>query len=158
MKVFDFLKSRITPDPRPPTLRERPIRSNHVEMRRFAEDKRACEDPVGAVKDMCDGKMSPRAAEAVRAVYPRLFQQMQEELIETISAMDTLVPFPRLVRAALVFPDLPLDTKTSPTYLASRQGEYDEARQQAPAQPPTGGGAQLRLSNQEELGGRRAMR
>lgn len=156
MRKLEYLQSLVTLDPRAPTLRPRPIQANHVEMQRFGEAKYALEAPVEAIKHVIDGLMSPRAAEAVRAVFPRLFQSMQEELIEAVTESDAVIPQDRLIRASLVFPDVPLDTTTRPEYGAARQAEYAQAK--AAPTPAPSGGAQLKLSQNEELGGRRAMR
>lgn len=157
MRKLEYLHSQVPADPRPPTVRQKDPRPNMVEVRRFCEAKRACEQPVESIKDVIDGKASPRATEAVRTVFPRLFQAMQEELLEKMAELETPIPFARLVRAALVF-DIPLDHQTSPEYGAARQAEYAAAAQAA-TQPTPGGGPQLQLSNQEAFGATgRAMR
>src|SRR5690606_2068760 len=155
MAKLEYLKSQLPPDPRVATVRPREATANLVEVRRFAEVKRAVEEPVEAIKDVIDGRMSPRAAEAVRQVFPRLYQAMADELVEKLSESDLPIPFERLVRAALAFPDVPLSVNTRPEYGAERQAEYAQARQ-TPQTPS--GGPKLRLSPQEELGPRRALR
>ena len=156
IRKLEYLAGEIPKDPRPPTVRQRPYVPNPAEMRRFTEKVFATEYPVDAMSRVFDGQMSPSAADAVRAVYPRLFQQMQEELVERMAASDDPPDRDKLVRAALVF-DVPLDPSVMPAFFAARQAEYAAAKQQA--QPQTGGGPQLALSNQEELGvNRRATR
>lgn len=156
IRKLEYLAGEIPKDPRPPTVRQRPYVPNPAEMRRFTEKVFATEYPVDAMKRVFDGQMSPSAADAVRTVYPRLFQQMQEELVERMAASDDPPDRDKLVRAALVF-DVPLDPSVMPAFFAARQAEYAAAKQQA--QPQTGGGPQLALSNQEELGvNRRATR
>jgi hypothetical protein len=153
MAQLEYLHSVAPADPRGPTVRPSETRVNSVEIRRFAEQKRAVEAPVEHVKDMIDGRASPLGVEAIKKVYPRLYQQMQDELVDKLSEATGPIPFARLIRAALVF-DVPLDTKTTPEYGGARQAEYAEARQTA--QPtPTSGGPELRLSNLEEPGSRR---
>jgi hypothetical protein len=156
MRKLESLNGVVSVDPRAPTVRPSAVRANAVEIKRFTEHKYALENPVEAIKHVLDGVMGPHAADAVKEVFPRLFQSMQEELVELLAESDEPIGFDRLVRAALVF-DIPLDHQTRPEYVAARQTEYDEAK--AAAQPPTPSGGQLRLSPQEELGSmRRAMR
>lgn len=156
MRQLEYLHSQVPADPRPPTIRPREPRPNLAEARRLGEQIYACERPVEAIKDVLDGNLSPLAANAVKAVFPRLFQAMQEQLVEKLAEAGADVSFDRLCRAALVF-DVPLSTQTSPEYIAARQAEYAAAKQATQATPT--GGAQLRLSQLEEPGAaRRAMR
>lgn len=157
IRKLEYLASQMPKDPRPPTLRPRPYQPNPVELQRFAEKKFAVDYPIEAIKHVLDGTMSPAAADAVKAVYPRLFQNMQSELVERIAESTVPLDWNRLVTASLVF-DVPLDHMALPVYAASRQAEYAQAAQAA-TQPPPGGGPQIRLSKNEESGPlRRAMR
>ncbi len=149
MKQLTYLGAQVKTDPRPPTITGKPARPSRSEVYHFAEQKRAVENPVETVKDFIDGKVGPAIIDAVKTVYPRLFQSMQEQLIEKLATLDTPVAFPRLVRAAMVF-DLPLTNATTPRYGFERQAEYAQAKQQAPSPSPSG--PQLQLSKQEQLG------
>jgi hypothetical protein len=158
MRQLEYLASIVDHDPRAPTaLQSKGAPVSMAKVKALAEAKRACEDPVGSVKDIVEGRASPKAAEAIKAVFPRLFQQMQEELLEKLAVLETPLPYAKLLRTALVF-DIPINQQTTPRYAADRQAEYVAAREAA-KQPTPSGGPQLRLSNQEELGmNRRAMR
>ncbi len=150
MRQLEFLRGIVDFDPRAPTIRQKDAPVSMAKVKALAEAKRACEDPVGSIKDIVDGRASPKAAEAIKAVFPRLFQQMQEELLEKLAETETVLPFAKLVRTALIF-DIPIDQQTSPRYAADRQAEYVAAKQAA-KQPTPSGGPELRLSKQEELG------
>ncbi len=156
MAKLGYLHKLVSTDPRAPTAVGKPASANRVEVQRFAEAKRAVENPVESVKDFIDGLVGPAVVEAVREVFPRLYQSMQEQLVDALTEADVPVAFGRLVRAAMVF-DIPLTNPTTPRYGFDRQAEYAEAK--AAQQQPNPGGGQLRLSKQEELGSnRRAMR
>lgn len=157
IRKLEYLAGEAPKDPRPITIRRTPYTPNPVELQRFSEKVYATERPVDAIKQVFDGVLSPAAAEAVKAVFPRLFQSMQDELVERLSEAVEPPAWEKLVRAALIF-DLPLDPSVVPSYSAARQAEYEEQQQQQ-APTPTGGGPQLALSKLEESGPlRRAMR
>lgn len=155
MRKLDFLAGVMPQDPRPPTLRPTPYQYPLAELRRFADAIRAVSDPVGAVLEQAaHGSVTPVAAEALRTVFPRLYSQIQEELIEQVATSSKPIPYERRSNLALVF-DVPLDGTMTPEYRSARQQEYAMAAQAA----PPAGGPQLKLSAQEELGPvRRAMR
>lgn len=151
MRKLEYLHSLVSTDPRAPTITGRRAEPNRVEVNRFAEAKSAVENPVESIKDFIDGHVGPAVVDAVKAVFPRLYQSMQEQMVEKLSELDGDVAYPRLVRAALVF-DLPLSHATTPQYANARQAEYAAQAQAAPQ--PNPGGAQLRLSQMETLGTR----
>ena len=163
VRKLQYLAEKMPKDPRPPIGVGAPYRPNPAELRRFAETVRAVEDPIGAMADVADGLASPAAAQAVRDVYPRLFAQMQQDLVdrmaeepETVRAM----PYDRKVRVSLAF-DIPLDHSLTKESMAARQAEYAPAQQAAQAAKMSGGGsaAAPKLSALEETGlNRRMMR
>lgn len=155
MRRFDFLAGVMPQDPRPPTLRPRPYQHPIADLSRFADAVRAVSDPVGAVLEHAvHGSVTPVMAEALRVVYPRLYAQIHEELVEQVATSPKPISHERRSRLALVF-DVPLDGTMTPEYRSARQQEYAAAAQAA----PPAGGPQLKLSAQEELGPvRRAMR
>jgi ADP-ribosyltransferase exoenzyme len=155
MRRFAFLVGVMPKDPRPPTLKPTPYQYPISDLSRFAEAVRAVRDPVGVIEAAFHDAVSPVAAEALRVVYPRFYQQVQEELIEQVASSSKPIPYNRKNNLGLVF-DVPLDGTMTPDYRAARQAEYAMAAQ---ASTPPAGGPQLSLSKQEELGQvRRAMR
>src|SRR5690606_17556716 len=68
-----YLAEQLPKDPRPPILRFTPYQPSPVELQEFAEKQYAVDRPVEAIGHVLAGKMSPAAADAVRAVFPRLF-------------------------------------------------------------------------------------
>jgi GNAT superfamily N-acetyltransferase len=153
---FDFLLGVMPQDPRPPMLKPTPYQYPIAELRRFADALWAVTEPLSVLDDLMVGAVSPIAAKALREVFPRFYQQIQEELIEQVATSSKPIPYERKGNLALVF-DVALDGTMTPEYRAARQQEYVMAAQAAP--PAGGGGPQLKLSQQDELGPmRRAMR
>lgn len=153
MRRLGFLASQLPPDNSTPTTRQVPTAYSPTAIRRFSEAVAVVHDPVAAMERMAAGDVNPFAAEALRAVYPKLFGQLQEGIVEQISS-GAVPSHAQKTAIGLVF-DIPMDGTMTPDYRAARQMEYAMAAQ---AQPPPSGPT-LKLSRQEELGAvRRAVR
>lgn len=106
-------------------------------MQQFARYVEAAEEPAGVLEAAARGEsVSIEAAETLRKVYPRLYQEAQRRLIEKITDGDSKMTHARKVQAALLF-DLPI--AGSPDYAAFLQEPYQaQAISQQPAAPPLG--------------------
>jgi len=150
-----WLAGQVPKDPRPPTVKPVPYRPNAAELQRFSDAVRASTEPLTVLHDLAIGAVSPVAALALREVFPRFFQQIQDELVEQVSEAPKSMPYPMMTRLSLVF-DVPLDNTMAPEYLARRRAEDAVAMQSA--QPPASG-PKMQTSKQSEFGAiRRAMR
>lgn len=93
------------------------------------------------LEDAAAGRhVSMEAAETLRVVYPRLYQEAQRRLIEQATTGEAKIPFERRVQLSLLF-DLPMDPSMEPGYAAALQETYkpapvpQQAAQPLPGQP-----------------------
>ncbi len=105
----------------------------------FAKYVEAANDPAAVLEQAASGQMvSLEAAETLRVVYPRLYQEAQKRLIEQATTGEKTIPFKRRVQLSILF-DLPMDASMSPEYAFAMQEPYQaQAISQQAAQPPPG--------------------
>jgi ADP-ribosyltransferase exoenzyme len=156
VRKLEWLAGLLPRETAAPTLRPEPRPASPADIERLAVGIAATADPIGYVLGgILRGAVSPLAVQALREVFPRLYSQMQAEVLEQVASSEKPLSYNRKRNLSLVF-DLPLDATLQPEYVAARQEEWTAATQAA--QPPAGG-PQLKLSSQSELGPmRRAMR
>ena len=106
----------------------------------FARRWEAVNDPAAAYERLAHEQdmISLEAAEALRAVYPQMFAQAQQRVMENIARSDAPVPYRKRVQMTLLY-QLPLDAALSPDNLKITQSVFERkmvAPPGAPATPP----------------------
>lgn len=99
----------------------------------------AAEDPAAVLEDAAAGRaVSMEAAETLRTVYPRLYQEAQKRLIQQATTGEAKIPFARRVQLSLLF-ELPMDSSMDPAYAGYLQSAYQpKPVSQQPAVAPPG--------------------
>lgn len=126
-KKLDYLYETAPKDPRPPGLIKRSYRPDPVELSRWARIIRAVETPLSVLEDAVSGRLTYDAAKALRAVYPRIFAEVQEHLIEQVPSMD--IPYKRRVQLSILF-DAPIDETMRPEFIGAMQAGFTEEKPQ----------------------------
>lgn len=99
----------------------------------FQRSVAACDDPAGVLETLASGKtVTFEAAEALRNVYPRLFQTAQMQVVKRAQDVKTPLPYAKRVQLSILF-QVPLDGTMAPQYQAALSVPY-----QAPQGKPTG--------------------
>jgi hypothetical protein len=121
---IEFLASKL---PRRPELgvlvgpdRWRP---SSMEMRKFARYVAATEDPYGVVERLTDGMVTPEDAEAVQAVYPEIHADVTRQILETLPARKSTLPYRRQL-ALSIFTGVPIAASTDPMVIAALQATF----------------------------------
>jgi hypothetical protein len=108
-------------------------------IRTWSKYVEAAEDPAGILEDAAAGRsVSMEAAETLKSVYPRLYQEAQKRLIQQATAGEVKIPFNRRIQLSLLF-ELPMDASMDPAYASYLQAPYQAAPvSQQPATPLPG--------------------
>lgn len=125
------------------------------DIRGFGEFVKGATHPLETIEAAFDGRISPQAAEAVRTLFPNLFNQMQEQLAENAPALRKKLSLEERTRLSVLF-QTPLDSTMDPTFRgfiseqnALRAQEMQEQQQtagsssRASSPTPTTGAEQL---------------
>lgn len=122
--------------PDPPALQIGPDRSRppDMEIRRWAREVRATEDPESVEERLARGTVTPEEARAYRAVYPERFAALQREIFAAAPLLDKTLPMSKKVALSL-FTGIPVTPAMQPNVLAVLQATFD-------VEPGSAGGTQ----------------
>lgn len=90
------------------------------ELDTFLRYARAVENPLSIVEDLENLTVTPEAVEAIRTVYPALYQQMQVEILEEFSQAEKPPPYEVRLTLGTLF-DLTTDPSLEPEFLSMLQ-------------------------------------
>ena len=118
-RALAFLESKLPrPEPTGPLAGLRtPSASEMATYRRYAE---AVEKPQRLLEQAAHGRVTPEAVEAVSTVYPELFAQMQNAVMDKIAEMKGIVPYQQRLALSLILGQ-DLDGSSLPPALAANQ-------------------------------------
>lgn len=114
-----------------------------MEMRTWARYVAAVEDPGGVVERLADGSVTPEDAETMRTVYPEMYADIQQQILQQLPTLRATLPYQRRL-AFSVFSGVPVDPTLDPNVLSRLQSSFameegTEQGTQAPrAQPAFG--------------------
>ncbi len=108
-------------------------RPNDVDLDRFNRYREAIESPAKALKNMAQGYVSPEQLEAIKAVYPTMYSELQEKINERLmSAKKPLSYQQKLAVMSIIGP--------SAIGMSQAQQHILQATFQAPGNEDPGGG------------------
>lgn len=105
---------------------------------RFQKYLLAIETPTSIITDMLQGRLSRESVEAVRAVYPKLYEQIRNEVIEGTASLDKPLPIERAVQIGILF-DAPTHWSLEPAALKTLQATYEQNGAEASVAPEPSG-------------------
>ena len=112
-------------------------RVSDAEVNKFLRYARAVEDPISVLQDAARGDVTREGVEALRAVYPKMYQRLVTNVVEAIADLDKPPPMSSLVQMSLVLGQ-PLHFSMRPEFIAAHQQMYAAAKQQqAQPRPPS---------------------
>jgi hypothetical protein len=156
--------NKVSPKPPPPSPFDKSTwRPPRTEATDFARRYAVAMDPVQALEQVEQRCLTPEAAEAFKAVYPLLFEQTRNRLLDKAPALQQKLPRSQLTRMSILF-DIPLDSALEPATLAMTQAAFattrpaDPTQQQTPPAPSIAGSTNLTALYQTGSDRRAAMR
>lgn len=145
-RAVQFLDSKIPPgarrrrDPLQPNITKDMIASD-PEIRKFMTYARAVNDPLVLLDDMQAGQLTVETVEAVREVYPGVFEQIQTRVMTEVSNATKPVPYDARLQLGILL-DIPTDPSLTPSYIARMQSLYQTQPDQGAGAPPQPTGPQ----------------
>lgn len=126
------------------------------EVARFEKYLEAVTDPIAAVHRIADGNVTRESAEAIKAVYPALYADIQEQIQQVLAdaqAEGREVPFDVRISLGLFF-ETPTDQALDPRMLAAIQGAVNTPEiEHAPIAPkrPLNTNSRAHMTNMQRL-------
>lgn len=102
--------------------------ASRSEIAKFERYVRAVEEPLSAIEDLKEGRMSPEAVEALKEVYPQIFAQIQQTVLQRIADNKQPVSHQAKLQLGLLL-GIPTTPSLTPDSIMRSQALY------APSQP-----------------------
>lgn len=122
-RALQFLYDKAPKDPSPgkilsPKLRRyRPSDSEVAQWERYVA---AIEKPMTVLDDFRHGRVSYEGVEAIRAVYPKSFQEITGQLTEHLAELREDLPYKKRLQVSILF-GVPVESAMEPAFLAYMQ-------------------------------------
>lgn len=158
MRAVQFLASKAEKPPKAGPLAQE-WHPSQAEIAKFNRYQEAVQDPTALLKHVHRGDLTPEHVEAVRTVYPQLFQQMTQDLLEEAASSRTPVPYTARVMLGLAT-GTDLDGSLNPASIARNQAILRGPSAKSPSslpggQPSVKGLEKLTIANRSQLPSRR---
>lgn len=135
--ALNFLSSKLPNDP----LAARKInpqfskwKPSDLELRRFERYLAAVDDPMSVLDDMNRGIIAPEGVETLKAVYPRLYQEIHGQMMEQIGELQAELPYKQRLQLSIMF-GLPTDPSLNPSTIARLQSNFAPQQEQQMRKP-----------------------
>lgn len=137
-KAAMFLAAKVPKDPTPPSIipqQRDKWQPSKADIAKFARYARAVDDPTTVLDDLKHGRLSSEGVEAMREVYPKLYESVRQSLVERVGELKKDLPYDARVQLSLLF-GVPLDPTLDPGFVNAIQSGYKQTPQtHAPTQP-----------------------
>lgn len=128
-----FLDSKIPKDPyNADALSSDDFTPSKVELMEYSDYAQAVFKPKTLIKQIETASINPRTVEAIRAVYPKMYDDVLGKVMQSLADSGNKIPYAQRVQLGLLF-DIPSTKAMQPDYLA-RIMSYN-APQQEQTQP-----------------------
>lgn len=107
------------------------------EMHAFLRRARVVDDPMSVLDDVRDGRISGEAVDALRTVYPRLYQQITQAVVRELAASGAEPSYQQRIALAVLL-GVPTDPSLTPSHMritAQAFAVLNEYAQAAASQP-----------------------
>jgi hypothetical protein len=125
---------------------KRPWKPSSAEVARFSRYLSAVTSPANVLEDMAAGAVAPESVEALRAVYPALFADVQQRLSERLARHGTALDYHQRLAVRHVLGATAVDGPSAAartlTLQANLSGEGGRQQGQRPSSPTPGNVAQ----------------
>ena len=143
---LSFLESKIPKDPYNPGVYPDDFVPSPVEMSHYGDYVQAVMKPKIILKQMSEGNINPRTVEAIKAVYPKMYDDLLTQVTGQLMKPEK-ASFQARIQLGILF-GIPSVKAMQPDYLA-RMAALKQP-QQAQQQQPQGNMAALNASNREQ--------
>lgn len=144
--------------PKNPIIGEEIIKNEWVpsdsELSAWKRRIEAVDNPIKAIEDVANGVGSHEAVEAIKEVYPNIYQEAVRQLISKIADNKKEIPYQKRLQLSMLT-GAPLDYSVNPEFVGKMQGMFKKPEPSTPqGQPMSGDLYKNTLSRSQELGAR----
>lgn len=120
-----------------PGLAKKQFTPSDVEISKFERYVRAVNSPLTVVEDMANGDITREGVEAIRVVYPDLYNRIRNTVMEKVSSSENPLNYSQRLQLGILL-DLPTDESLVPQNIITLQSQFAPEEEQ-PAGPGSSG-------------------
>lgn len=131
VNAIDFLETKLPKNPSPETsfdLLRRRWQPSSMEIAKFERYAEAVFNPTSVLDDLESGAMTREQVEALRAVYPELYKEIQSQVMETLPKLEKEISYDKRLQLGILL-DIPTDQSLIPEHIAGLQASYAQGQQ-----------------------------
>lgn len=136
-----------------PLVREK-FKPSDAQLSAFERKLRTVMDPFTVIEDLKHGAVTRDQIDTLKAVYPKLYEQMQRRIIDHISQNEKTYPYQARLKLSM-FMGFPLDSSLTPRSIRMQQEAYSQESaaggQRSPASPLPRASAKLSIAERTAL-------
>jgi hypothetical protein len=110
-------------------------RASDAEVSQFMRFNQAVDNPLIVFREAKSGTLTRDHVEAVKAVYPALYDKMRSEVMTSLASSKKQMAYPARIQLGILL-DLPTDKTLSPAFLREIQATYSVVDQADAESPP----------------------
>lgn len=125
VRSVQFLESKLPQAPSSPaaTLFAREYNPSGIEMAKFERYMQAVEHPMSVLEDLEAGTLTREHVEALQVVYPSLYEQIRQEVLEQAVQPDSGLSYNKKLQLGILL-NIPTDPSLEPANIAGLQGSF----------------------------------
>jgi hypothetical protein len=120
MEAAQYLLAKAPKSNAAPTLFGKDWEPSATEIASFERTVRAVDNPMSIIKDMENGNLSAEAVEAVKTLYPKIYNRMVDAVIDNIDKFRESLPYEQRLQLSILF-GAPVDPTMEPSFVAGIQ-------------------------------------
>lgn len=143
MRAAAYLRDKAPKEPAPTGLSFLPEKTkppSQTELSRYANVVNAVNNPLSVVDDLRQGRLNREKVEAIKVVYPQLYQHIRSELTAQATQLRPKLDTQKQIALSILF-DVPVSAMMTPEAIASFQKTIAQGAESPKAaeagQPPT---------------------
>ena len=137
MGATRFLLEKAPKNPQPHSILARKWRPSPSELSKWARYVRAVDNPASVLDDLAAGRLTHEAVEALREVYPRMYERLVNEVVANMDKIQDTMNYQQRVQLSLLL-GIPVDPTMAPEFVASmQQAQMSMPSPESVTTPPT---------------------
>lgn len=116
----------------------------------------ATDNPLSAIKSLKEGKMTLEQADALKNVYPKLYQSLVGNIMEEITKLKDELPYKKRLQLGILF-GIPSDPSLQPKFIQDMQAAHMKENQINPQEKGMASGVNLSFAQNAKTGTERVM-
>lgn len=131
-------------------------RASDAEISKFMRYSHAIDDPLIVLREAKAGTLTRDHVEAVKFVYPALYDEMRGEVMRYMMASRAPLSYSRRIQLGILL-DIPTDKTLSPDFMRAVQATYTSAEKAGAESPPPNLGRTVEIAGSAQTATQRAV-